>query len=85
VNAYPTIDPRHFELLETCRARYAQLINSDTATRDELVSCEMAIQYCLSEMMASQRAQRPKRSIGNFFKSLFHNHKVAPAPTPTVG
>jgi hypothetical protein len=65
------METRLYELLDSQRTKYLQLLQQDHANEAELASCHSAIQYYLAEIVSLKKAQRPANSLGQFFKSLF--------------
>jgi len=67
---YPTIEPMLFELLELSKANYLKLLKEERPNDKELASCQLSVQYYLSEIAQIKKAQRPKASLVSFFKSI---------------
>ena len=59
-----------FELLDSFRAKYLQLLSEENPNEEELAFCQSAIQFYLSEVVAARKAEKPKSNFGHFFRSI---------------
>ena len=71
ITEYPVMKPTFFELLDSYRSKYLQLLREEKPNEEELAFCQSAIQYYLAEVVAERRAEKTKSSFATFFRSAF--------------
>lgn len=83
---YFGIKPTVFELLDSYRIKYLQLLREENPNEEELAFCQSAIQYYLAEVVATKRAEKPKRNFAHFFRSMaMRIMPVSKVSQPTAG
>jgi hypothetical protein len=78
----PDMENTLYDLLDSHRTKYLQLLQQEHANEVELASCQNAIQYYLAQIVSQRKAQRPQNSLGQFFRSIIV--RFVPSSQPSV-
>jgi hypothetical protein len=71
-----------YDLLDSHRTKYLQLLQQEHTNEVELASCQNAIQYYLGQIISQKKAQRSQYSLGQFFRSVIV--RFIPSRQPSV-